>query len=747
LHHAASSLLDLQISHAQPSAALVQGGAAGSRLAGSTAPGSRPSWHVNVLLLEYLLHYVLDTSRLKVDGKLAVHTMVTKTIMRAKRLKSRVSAAQKAHSPASKTGVQQCALATQPPPLFSSSAAVTVSPPVAPVTPRQHQARSASRASQISSQPQRTHPQTHSCAPSSISILTTASPASPASPQTQTQSCQSTSTTSPSQPLPPVASTAAPQALPQTQSSSPISASTPPQPPNSSTPSLRTQSSWSTLASTPPRPPNPSTIGPQAQSHASNPGAATPQVSTPSLQVQPCPHTPASSQGQGQAPAAGTASPQKKTPLSALVSALWGVVRRNWKIFSGGCITVALAFVGVYLTGLYGNFTLKSTRWTLNNDFRDGCINDLDHNLTLAKECFAELAHPRMSAVNMKRHLGAVQDAYVDNAVYWTVAVCIPALTCIFYLVWMRTFARDRPRPVVSLVKMDFGKFGQGQHGNGNAMMTQTDETLSDLSHIRDHKVYDHLQQAEIVATPSAPGPDEDYFQAWRNKMKSPQEDMQAGDSDTESDHFHPERRTDSVKAGLKRESRESILKVPGFRTKHDTFADETEVYEVEFKPSGNRVKCQHIELEGPISQFQPTDGIQLDLWRVTEHSALSVLKFPFERGATAVSLVSQPPNHKANQAMDGSSQQNWYLYFTKRIMWARRLGLPTHRFVYLVVRDSGASQPGVGRSHLSSTSSHSNQHSTNQHSKTFFINTVGNTNGNTSSNTSHSVSRLRRVR
>jgi hypothetical protein len=33
LHHAASSLLDLQISHAQPSAALAQGGAAGSRLA------------------------------------------------------------------------------------------------------------------------------------------------------------------------------------------------------------------------------------------------------------------------------------------------------------------------------------------------------------------------------------------------------------------------------------------------------------------------------------------------------------------------------------------------------------------------------------------------------------------------------------------------------------------------------------------------------------------------------------------
>lgn len=116
-------------------------------------------------------------------------------------------------------------------------------------------------------------------------------------------------------------------------------------------------------------------------------------------------------------------------------------MRRNWKMFSGGCITVALAFAGVYLTGLYSKVTLKYTRWTLNNDFRDGCINDLDHNLTLAEECFAELAHPRMSAVNMKRHLEEVHNAFTVNDLNWVIAVYIPVLTCVFYLVrdrWYR---------------------------------------------------------------------------------------------------------------------------------------------------------------------------------------------------------------------------------------------------------------------------------------------------------------------
>ena len=176
-------------------------------------------------------------------------------------------------------------------------------------------------------------------------------------------------------------------------------------------------------------------------------------------------------------------------------------MQRNWKSLLGGCITVALAIAGVYLSGLYGKVTLKYTRWTQHNDFRDGCITDRDHNLTLAEECFAELARPRVSAVYVKRHLDAVQDAYVQNALYWTAAICIPVLTCVFCLVWMRTFARDGPRPVISLVKMDFSNSGQVQHGNGNAMTTQIDEDLSDLSHIKDHKAHDPVQQAQVGCT------------------------------------------------------------------------------------------------------------------------------------------------------------------------------------------------------------------------------------------------------
>ena len=172
-------------------------------------------------------------------------------------------------------------------------------------------------------------------------------------------------------------------------------------------------------------------------------------------------------------------------------------MQRNWKSLLGGCITVALAIAGVYLSGLYGKVTLKYTRWTQHNDFRDGCITDRDHNLTLAEECFAELARPRVSAVYVKRHLDAVQDAYVQNALYWTAAICIPVLTCVFCLVWMRTFARDGPRPVISLVKMDFSNSGQVQHGNGNAVTTQIDEDVSDLSHVQDHKAHDPVQQAQ----------------------------------------------------------------------------------------------------------------------------------------------------------------------------------------------------------------------------------------------------------
>jgi hypothetical protein len=251
-------------------------------------------------------------------------------------------------------------------------------------------------------------------------------------------------------------------------------------------------------------------------------------------------------------------------------------------------------------------------------------------------------------------------------------------------------------------------------------------------------------------APPSRVELDEDYFQTWKDKMKARRADVGAGDSEIGivrpcSPASSLRLRNDiagslegkvngqvdlssepgSVSGSLSIESKGASTMLSGtyYNSRNVIFAaPQSESFEVEFQPSGNRVKCQHIELDGPISEFQPTDGVQLDLRRKTEHIALSVLKFPFERGATAVSLVSQPPNQKA---IDGSSQQSWILYFTKRIMWARRLGLPTHRFVYLVVRDSGASQSGAGGFHPTSASGHSTQHL-----------------GNTNSTNNHRVSR-----
>jgi hypothetical protein len=613
--------------------------------------------------------------------------MVTKAIFaRASRLKSRVSTAQNAPSPAPKAGVQQYPPATQSQPTSAAP---------------QHQR--ASRTSQTPSQPPATNPQTQSCPPVSVSAPSQPPTASTASPQTQ--SYAPVSTLAPSQPLPPISSTPAPR----TQSSSSISAASPPQSPNASTPGLQTQSSSSTLASTLPRPPNLSTVCPQTQSHASNPGPGPPQTSMPTPLAHPCPPSPNSIQGQ--TPAAGTASPQTQSSLSTLASAVWAAVQRNWKIFLGGCITVALAFAGVYLSGLYGKVTLKYTRWTQHNDFRDGCITDRDHNLTLAEECFAELARPRVSAVNVKRHLEAVQDACVNNAFYWTVAICIPALTCVFYLVWMRTSVRDGPRPVISPVKMDFNNSGHGQHGNGISTDMQIDQDLYDLSDVREDKVSDHQQQAAMDATPSIPGSDEDYFQAWRDGMKSPEEDSQAAESDTESTHSYLLRRRPalSLRAGsarIKGPSRPSQRKTslssvraarsgassPPLGSNFSTEEISREIpFGAKFEPSMNRVKCQKIVCDGPASEFQPTDGILLGIWRTAEYGGESefILRIPFERGATAIEWRQMVP---PSAAVD-----SWSFKLPKRATWARRLGLPSHRFVYVVVTE-GPQLPRTAR-------------------------------------------------
>jgi hypothetical protein len=67
-------------------------------------------------------------------------------------------------------------------------------------------------------------------------------------------------------------------------------------------------------------------------------------------------------------------------------------------------------------TVYYGSTTLDYARWTKHNDFREGCINDRDHDLPLSAECVAELRLPRVSAV--KRQIEALQDACVANALY-----------------------------------------------------------------------------------------------------------------------------------------------------------------------------------------------------------------------------------------------------------------------------------------------------------------------------------------
>jgi hypothetical protein len=363
-------------------------------------------------------------------------------------------------------------------------------------------------------------------------------------------------------------------------------------------------------------------------------------------------------------------------------------VQRNWKSLLGGCITVALAIAGVYLSGLYGKVTLKYTRWTQHNDFRDGCITDRDHNLTLAEECFAELARPRVSAVNMKRHIEMIQHACVDDALYWAVTICIPVLTYVFYRVCMRSFARDAPRPVVSLVKMDFSNFGQGQHGNGDAMITQTYETLSDAIHDRDLKVYDPLQQAQVGTPPSDSGSDEDYFQVWKDGIKSHREDEQASESDTEKIHpYRPSRANGSTEALFSDSRWASVSSFKfAFGAERKNVAAEEYLrltsFEAELEPSMNRIKCQHIGYDGSASEFQPTDGILLEVWRNAEDRAESILKLPFERGATALEL-REIPRPSATLATP-----SWPLKFPKRATWARRLGLPSHRFVYIVVRD-----------------------------------------------------------
>lgn len=375
-----------------------------------------------------------------------------------------------------------------------------------------------------------------------------------------------------------------------------------------------------------------------------------------------------------------------------------------------GLVASTFAFLGAYFAIL----TFRYTKWTQGNDFRDGCINDRDHDLPMAVGCVAELARPRVANVNMKRHIEAVRHACLETPLYWTVNIFAPVLTCVFYLVWMRGFVRDGPRPVVSLAKESSSNCGQGHAESENAMATEIPDYLFDLSDVRDHKGHDHLQQSQMDSPLSGSGPDEDYFQVWKARMKRPLPGSEAADLDAgsavsfsssfkralethqlagspegfwgdESDGLvPPDSRRGSVYTLFDDAGLEDIWTNPYTSeplTAHSPPAEETlqsVSFELKFMPSGQRVDCQHVKLDVPASQFDPTDGIKIDLRRSPDgFHVMSVLKAPLERGAAAfefrqwkgtgpIALVKVP----------------------KKAMWARRLGLASHRFVYVVFGD-----------------------------------------------------------
>jgi hypothetical protein len=55
----------------------------------------------------------------------------------------------------------------------------------------------------------------------------------------------------------------------------------------------------------------------------------------------------------------------------------------------------------------YGATTLSYARWTKHNDFREGCISDIDHDLPMSAECSEELLRSRVSMMIKRQIVGA----------------------------------------------------------------------------------------------------------------------------------------------------------------------------------------------------------------------------------------------------------------------------------------------------------------------------------------------------
>lgn len=71
----------------------------------------------------------------------------------------------------------------------------------------------------------------------------------------------------------------------------------------------------------------------------------------------------------------------------------------------GVWITIGLTTAALLVAIYYGAIMLSYARWAKQNDFREGCISDQDHNLPLSAECSEELLRPRVSVV--KRQIEA----------------------------------------------------------------------------------------------------------------------------------------------------------------------------------------------------------------------------------------------------------------------------------------------------------------------------------------------------
>jgi hypothetical protein len=102
--------------------------------------------------------------------------------------------------------------------------------------------------------------------------------------------------------------------------------------------------------------------------------------------------------------AAMPAQPQTQSFQSTpAASAPRNVIRTIFKR-ALACATIALAILGVYYAAHYGSLTLDIARWTQANEFRDGCIDDRDHDLPLSVNCCSELKRTRVPAMTLKRH-------------------------------------------------------------------------------------------------------------------------------------------------------------------------------------------------------------------------------------------------------------------------------------------------------------------------------------------------------